>query len=125
MPNDLLEQIKKLDYTHDQVLEILKKSKEAEGTEPEEPEDPEEPEEPEDPEGTEKDKKTDKTIDIDITKLAADITKQVSLTVSKVVSEEIKTQIKKLRGPAPKGERSEFSLQSEDFVKRNLFEKIV
>lgn len=130
MPNTLLEDIKTLDYSHEEVLKILKDKKEADGKAAEEKKKLDEEgkkkklEQKQKDESNEDDKQ--KPLDIDISKLAADITESVSKTVSASVSEEIKKQIGLLRGSAPKGTKQDNNLGMEElFVKKNMYEKII
>lgn len=123
MTNNLLTDIKELGLDQDKALEILKAHKKAEGKKDKEEEEQEEQGEEEQSEGKDKDEKNKKPLDIDIKKLASDITKNVSESVSKTVSAEIKKQIKKLRGSPPKGEDSQDFIGNDPFVKKNLFER--
>lgn len=130
MPNTLLEDIKTLDYSHEEVLKILKDKKEADKKTSEEKKKLDEAAEKKKLEKKKKDESNEddkqKPLDIDIGKLAADITESVSATVSASVSEEIKKQIGLLRGSAPKGTEQENSLGMEElFVKKNMYEKII
>ena len=131
MPNTLLEDIKTLGYNHEDVLKILKDRKESEGKEDTEKKELEKQKKIDEAEQKEKDKNKDKKepkdkkLDIDVTKLASDITESVSSTVSKVVSEEIKKQISLLRGSAPRGEEGDSPINNDMFVKKNLYERRV
>lgn len=125
MANKLLEEIKNMGYDHDTALEILKKAKEAEGTESEDSNEEEEEEEETQDEHSENDETNDKGIDIDITKLTADITKQVSASVKKQVDKTLKDQLKKLRIKPPKGEVGDEFMGNNPFVKKNLYERRV
>lgn len=125
MANKLLEEIKNLGYDHDTALEILKKAKEAEGSNEKEENEEEEQEEEQESERTSSDEVEEKPVDIDITTLAIDITKRVSESVSKTVNKEIKEQLKKLRGPPPKGKEENESKGNKVPLKKNLFEVMV
>ena len=133
MPNTLLEDIKTLDYTHEEALKILKDKKEADKKSIEDKKKLDEQaekdkliqKEKDKNKDKDKDKDVDKVLDIDIAKLSADITKAVSSTVSASVSEEIKKQIGLLRGSAPTGDKGDAPIDNDFFVKKNLFEVIV
>ena len=133
MPNTLLEDIKTLDYSHEEVLKILKDKKEADKKAIEDKKKLDEQTEKDKLIQKEKDKnkdkdkvdEKDKSLDIDIAKLSADITEAVSSTVSASVSEEIKKQIGLLRGSAPTGTKGDGPIENDFFVKKNLYEVIV
>ena len=130
MPNTLLEDIKEMGFSHNDVLKLMKDKKEADGKASEEKKKLDEAAEKKKLEKKKKDESNEddkqKPLDIDIGKLADDITKSVSATVSASVSEEIKKQIGLLRGSAPKGTEQENSLGMEElFVKKNMYEKII
>lgn len=133
MPNTLLEDIKALDFSHEEALKILKDKKASDKKAIEDKKKLEEQTEKDKLIQEEKDKNNDKetvddktkVLDIDIAKLSADITKAVSTTVSASVSEEIKKQIALLRGSAPTGTKGDAPLDNDFFVKKNLFEVIV
>jgi DNA-binding transcriptional MerR regulator len=119
MANDLLKQIKDLGYTHEQVLEILKKSQEPEGSEPVPPEPPAPAPPKEKPEGTP---------DVQTPPPAPEPPKEKPIlteNIKQLVNEELQKQISKLRGTPPTGTESDTPSGHPPIIKKNLYEKWV
>jgi len=126
MANDLLKQIKDLDYTHDEVIDILKNYKESEGKPKDEPEDNTDYEEPNEPERKPNNEIKDIKEPIDIKTLSNEITNAVSKnlteTIGETVSKEIQKQLKKIRNSPPQGTLSDERGGNSSIIKKNLYE---
>lgn len=128
MTNKLLTEIKEMDLSHDEVLEILKAHKEAEGSIKEGNEESEDSEEEVEAEGTdnEQNKESENDKSPDSVKIDYNtITKKLTESISKTVQSEIKKQLAILRKEAPSGEKSDKPISPKEPIKKNLFEVIV
>ena len=120
MTNNLLGDIKEMGFEHDKVIEILKEhqAKEKEIPAPE----PEPPKEPEKKKVDEKEGSEGKPIEgLDL----SEITKSITESVGKTVSEEIKKQLSILRKEAPSGNISDKPVADKPTITKNMFEVMV
>lgn len=127
MANKLLEEIKELGLSHDEVLEILKKSQE----EPPKDENPTDKEIKEEIKEIEEENDEEETNEDEPEKLPKKIpkggldAKELQSEISKTVKAEMKELFKMLRQPPPDGEEGDKRIGNTPTVSKNLYERIV